>query len=292
MKPRNVENLNSFACFILCHGRPDNTPTYKTLKKCGYTGKIYIICDDEDTTLTGYQENFGKENVQIFNKTKSMELFDVMDNFNNRKCAVYARNACFEIARNLNLQYFCELDDDYTDFRWRYIEDNQLKSARVIELDEVFLKLLNFMNTSEDFYSVAMAQGGDYIGGVGSRYKYRLYRKCMNSWICDVDKPFTFNGTMNDDVNAYTLWGTRGKLFLTVMDLCIIQPETQRVAGGMTELYKGAGTYRKSFYTTLQCPSFAKIQIMGDRYYRPHHFIDQEHAYPKVISSIYKKEEK
>ena len=96
---------------------------------------------------------------------------------------------------------------------------------------------------------------------------------------------------MNDDVNAYTLWGSRGKVFLTVMDLCIIQPETQQVKGGMTELYKGSGTYQKSFYTVLQCPSFAKIQIMGDKHYRPHHFIDQEHGYPKILSSIYKKEE-
>lgn len=38
----------NFAVFILSHGRADNIKTIKTLKKQGYTGKIYIIIDDED----------------------------------------------------------------------------------------------------------------------------------------------------------------------------------------------------------------------------------------------------
>ena len=40
-----------FACFVLCHGRPYNTPTIKSLRKYGYTGDIYIICDDKDNTV-------------------------------------------------------------------------------------------------------------------------------------------------------------------------------------------------------------------------------------------------
>ena len=33
---------NNFAVFILTHGRPDNVKTLQTLKKCGYTGAIYL----------------------------------------------------------------------------------------------------------------------------------------------------------------------------------------------------------------------------------------------------------
>jgi hypothetical protein len=36
---------NNFAVFILTHGRPDNVKTFNTLKKCGYTGKIYFIVE-------------------------------------------------------------------------------------------------------------------------------------------------------------------------------------------------------------------------------------------------------
>ena len=39
-----------FCVFILTHGRHDRVHTYNTLLKAGYTGKIYIVIDDEDQT--------------------------------------------------------------------------------------------------------------------------------------------------------------------------------------------------------------------------------------------------
>ena len=134
---------NKFACFILCHGRPDNTPTYATLRKFGYTGDIYIICDDEDKTVDGYIKNFGKDNVMLFSKADISKKFDQMNNFNDRKCAVYARNACFEIAQKLGLDYFCELDDDYTTMPYRWIENNKLYRSSGADLDNVFSAYLD-----------------------------------------------------------------------------------------------------------------------------------------------------
>ena len=60
-----MENKD-FAVFILTHGRPDNVKTLSTLKKCGYTGKIYFIVDNEDKTIEQYQNNYGIENVKDF----------------------------------------------------------------------------------------------------------------------------------------------------------------------------------------------------------------------------------
>ena len=284
---------NKFACFILCHGRPDNTPTYATLRKFGYTGDIYIICDDEDKTVDGYIKNFGKDNVMLFSKADISKKFDQMNNFNDRKCAVYARNACFEIAQKLGLDYFCELDDDYTTMPYRWIENNKLYRSSGADLDNVFSAYLDFMETSADIYSVAFGQPGDFIGGIGSQLAKKKYRrKVMNSWICKTDRFFTFNGTMNDDVNTYMLNGHRGKVFLTFDFIMIDQPATQSVSGGMTEMYLSNGTYTKSFYTVMCCPSFCKIGIMGDRHYRIHHNIEWENACPKIISSDFKKEDK
>lgn len=39
---------SDFAVFILTHGRADNVATMGALKKGGYTGKWYMIIDDED----------------------------------------------------------------------------------------------------------------------------------------------------------------------------------------------------------------------------------------------------
>jgi hypothetical protein len=71
----NMENKD-FAVFILTHGRPDNVKTLSTLKKCGYTGKIYFIVDNEDKTIEQYQKNYGIENVKIFDKKAMADSID------------------------------------------------------------------------------------------------------------------------------------------------------------------------------------------------------------------------
>ena len=48
---------NDFAVFILTHGRADEMVTIKALKKGHYTGKIYLILDDEDEQVNRYRES-------------------------------------------------------------------------------------------------------------------------------------------------------------------------------------------------------------------------------------------
>lgn len=279
-----------FACFILCHGRPNNTPTYDTLRKFGYTGDIYIICDDEDKTLDGYKQVFGEESVVIFSKSDYEDMIDTMDITKDKKCAVYARNACFDIAEKLGLDYFCELDDDYTTIPYRWIEGETLFRSKGANLDEVFKAHIEFLQTSDEIYSVAFAQPGDFIGGHTSALNTQQYiRKTMNSWICDVHRRFIFHGTMNDDVNTYCWYGQKGKLFFTFNFIMIDQPETQTVKGGMTDMYLGNGTYMKSFYTVMKCPSFVKIKMMGDHFHRIHHGIVYNNGMPKIVSSRYRR---
>lgn len=293
MNKKNERDENrTFACFVLCHGRPHNTPTIKTLRKYGYTGKIYIICDDKDKTIIGYKNYFPDCEVEIFSKVEISKTFDLMDNQTNDRCAVFARNACFDIAEKLGLDYFCELDDDYTSIPYRFVIDGVCYRSRGTNLDAVFNAYIEFMESSDSIYSVAFGQPGDFIGGSGSQLvKHKYIQKAMNSWICKTSRRFTFNGRMNDDVNTYCLYGSKGKLFYTFDFIMIDQPETQSVKGGMTDMYAGNGTYMKSFYTVMECPAFVKIGIMGDRYYRIHHSIDYEHGVPKLISYIYKKED-
>ena len=103
---------DDFCAFILTHGRPDNVKTLKTLEKAGYTGKVYIVIDDED------------DNEQEYRK---------------------------------------------------------------------------------------IAQGGDFIGGAKSlNFRKGILRKAMNTFICDTERPFTFVGRINEDVNTYVTLGSRG----------------------------------------------------------------------------------
>lgn len=280
--------MDKFAVMILSHGRAENVPTYTTLRKYGYTGRIILVCDDEDDDLPNYQKIYPE--VEVFSKDEVLKYMDTMDNTGDRRCAVYARNACFDIAERLGLEYFAEYDDDYISHPYRWEEEGVLYRSTLANLDRVFEVYLRFLDTSERIYSVAFGQPGDFIGGCGSRlHQQRYRRKCMNSWICKTSRRFTFNGTMNDDCTTYCLEGSRGKIFLTFDFVMIDQPETQQVEGGMTDMYLGAGTYQKTWYTILACPSFVKVGMMGDRYYRMHHKIDHDSAYPMIISDKYKK---
>ena len=58
---------DNFAIFILSHMRAEKVITYKTLIKANYTGKIYIIIDNEDEQKNLYLKKFG-DKVIIFDK--------------------------------------------------------------------------------------------------------------------------------------------------------------------------------------------------------------------------------
>ncbi|MCJ7861256.1 hypothetical protein MUB48_07500 [Blautia sp. NSJ-157] len=91
---------NDFAVFILTHGRADNVATMGALKKGGYTGKWYMIIDNEDETVDQYHKNFGPEHVIMFDKQAAYDRADTMDNFNEHRAIIYARNETFRIAKN------------------------------------------------------------------------------------------------------------------------------------------------------------------------------------------------
>lgn len=273
-----MKNKN-FVAFILSHGRADRVVTYDSLKKSGYTGRIVIVLDNEDPSAPEYISRFGSENVVIFDKAAIAETFDEGVP-GDRRTIVYARNACFDIARKLGYRYFIELDDDYTVFEWRF--DNRLryitKDKAVCNLDAVFDIMLDFFKKIPA-KSIAMAQGGDYLGGGagGEGKQLRTKRKAMNSFICDTERQFTFLGRINEDVNTYTRNTSTGDLFLQIQQVCLLQKQTQSNAGGMTEVYLDSGTYLKSFFTVMYQPSSVKVRTMGNEYVnqkRLHHRVN------------------
>lgn len=281
---------DDFAVFILTHGRANNMYTYKSLNKAGYTGNIVFILDNEDDTIQDYYKNFGKENCFVFDKKQVAEQVDTMDLSDDRRAIVFARNVCWDIAKQLGYKYFLQLDDDYSNFRGRVGINGSLRTFYVKNFDKLVDYIIDFLEVS-GADTVAMSQIGDFIGGVGSKvFKERLTRKAMNSFFCKVDRPIKFYGRMNEDVTSYILNGSRGQLFFTLADVSVDHLGTQSISGGMTASYKDSGTYIKSFYTVIACPSSVKVYEMGDTHKRIHHVINWEHAVPKIISAKFKKE--
>lgn len=281
----------SFAALILTHGRPDRVVTYSSLRRHGYTGRIVIVVDNEDKTLEQYRAAFGDQ-VYVFDKKAVASRIDEGDNFNDRRAIIYARNASFEIAQELGLEYFIQLDDDYTHFQYRknhrfeYIDHGDVG---VKNLDRVFDAMVD-LHRAAPIASVAMAQGGDFLGGSASAAASAFTkRKCMNSFICATARPFQFVGRINEDVNTYVSQGGRGLLFFTALNLVLVQRQTQQNKGGMSELYLDRGTYMKSFYTVMYAPSCVKISTMGNKHRRIHHRIAWRNAVPLILREELKK---
>lgn len=279
---------DDFAVFILTHGRPDTIHTLDTLKRGNYTGKWYLVIDNEDKQAERYYEKYGKERVIMFDKLAISKTFDTADLSQERRAIVYARNACFQIAKDLNLKYFVEFDDDYTSIGIRYPKDGKLSQLSCENLDEIFELMVDLL-LETDALTVCMSQGGDHIGGLTGRWKKSILRKAMNSFFCRADRPFQFLGRVNEDVNTYTLLGSQGQLMMTITDLMLNQMQTQSNAGGMTDLYLDGGTYLKSFYTVLYMPSAVTIQPMGTSHKRLHHKVNWKHCVPLILDERCKK---
>jgi hypothetical protein len=276
---------NDFAVFILTHGRADNIKTLSALKKCNYTGRIYFIVDNEDKDVDKYIKNFGSEYVKIFDKKAIADKVDEGNNFDERRTITHARNACFEIAIDLGIKYFVQLDDDYKQFKFRF--ENKLGYEAVIKnLDNVFNIFIDFYK-STDIKSIAFSQGGDHIGGFSVT---KLKRKCMNSFICSTDRVFQFVGAMNEDVNTYTTLGSRGDLFFTFTSIQLDQEQTQSQKSGITDMYLRYGTYCKAFTTVMMSPSSVKVSMLNTSNPRIHHSIRWINTVPQILNEKYKKQ--
>jgi hypothetical protein len=277
-----------FGALILTHGRPDNVLTFKSLRKHGYTGPIYLVVDNEDETVEKYRANFGADKVIVFDKKAISETFDPADSLKGMIGSVYPRNASFQIAEDLGFEYFIQLDDDYTSFMYRFPWKGKLGSKQIRYLDRIFDAMVDLLEDT-GAATVAMSQGGDHIGGIDGKNFYKgLTRKAMNSFVYRTDRPVQFVGRMNEDVNTYVTQGSRGDLFFTAMQIQLCQVATQQGEGGMSAAYVDSGTYVKSFYTVMMHPSSVKIGTMGNLHRRYHHMVSWDHTVPKIISDKYR----
>lgn len=283
-----------FCVFILSHGRADKIHTIDMLNNLGYSGKWFILIDNEDETADQYFEKYGTEKVLMFDKKEACKKTDQGDNFNHRKTVVSARNICFDIAKEKEFKYFMELDDDYKSMNYRFNKNLDYKHTkiRIPILDNIIDEMIKFLEYNKDILTVTFAQGGDYIGGTNNPMgaAIRLKRKAMNSFICSIDRRFSFLGNVNEDTTTYVKLGQEGKIFVMLNHIALEQIQTQKQSGGMTTIYLEQGTYVKSFYTVMYCPSCVKISmIINNDSKRIHHKIKWKNAVPCILNEKFKK---
>lgn len=286
--------LDDFCIFIISNGRPDRVYTYRCFERCGDTSNVFIVVDDNDKTVDEYRKRYGEKVLQ-FCKDDMAKLIDVGDNFQGMASTIYPRKALWGIAKRMGCRHFLQLDDDYTDFQYFFdaFGNHRYRMAKKT-LRKMILVMLEYFETIPAM-TLAMAQGGDFIGGAkeGERKRLcRLRRKAMNVFLCDIDRPWDMYGRRNEDVTAYVLGNLRGQLFLTTMQANITQAQSQKNPGIITDSYLESGTYVKSFYSVMYAPACVQIGIMGDHRsgnYRIHHKINWNVTAPKILREEWKK---
>lgn len=280
-----------FAIFILSHWRPNTVYTYNTLKKIWYTWKIYILCDDEDKQLDKYIEKYW-DKILVFSKKDVWLYTDSYDSQPWYKSVVYARNATFNLAKELWLKYFMQLDDDYMTFTCKYNNKLEFSSSRstVKDFDKILEYMVKFVSLDK-VMCIALAQEWDFIWWENNWFVFSEIRKrkIMNSFLCSVDKPFLFRWELNDDVNTYVALWNQWYFFYTIPWISINQKITQSNPWWLTDIYLEKWTYIKSFCTVMTSPSSVKITTMWISDRRIHHKIKRNYTVPRVLHQDYKK---
>lgn len=271
------------AIFICTHGRPDKQITLKALRDSGYTGKIYLVLDNEDESLAQYHSNLGMcDDFIFFDKQGIIDMTNTTSYPPNRKTILYAKNACEIMAKRHNLDCFAMCDDDIPGFRYRYIENGSCKSLKITQnMDDIINAYMQFI-LSTDIVATSFGMAQFYFAGENcfspeSMLKWRVpytfvFRNARHKvdWVSDY----------GEDITTAIECANQGK-FMMASPFVQMNLSPMGVGdGGMVELHKD--TFKLAEYGHVWHPTSEQI-----RYYKDHWMstIKRECAFPMLISS-------
>ena len=276
------------AIFIITHGRPTNQLTYKTLRALNVATPIYMVLDDEDTTVGEYCQLYGCDRVIVFNKLAYINSTDTGLHEPFHKFAVFARNAVEDIARSMGLRHFLVLDDDIIKFRARYEENNSLKSGDLKDkFDAVLEKCFDFMDnnnlpcTSFGFTNV-------YRSGVSALYsESSRLRLCAEAFIRSTAHDVSWRLNMLEDLITSLDAGREGFVWLQLLPIQVeIVMSEGKITGGNSAAYNEFGKYRMNFMPTVVYPDCNSVRFHNGEWRTT---LTEQYSLPKVISDSYKK---
>ena len=278
------------AVFICTHGRPDTQHTLHLLRKSGYTGKIYLVLDDEDETYNSYHQNFNYcDDICQFNKQFYIDKSDTGTNENQRKCILYAKNFCEDMAQDMKLDAFVIADDDILNFRFRYPEDDSLKSQKVLTtmddvMDAYYQAMIDCNMVATGFGFTQFYFSGTESFGNENMQKYRVpYNFVFRNAKHKVDWMSWFG----EDIITAVYYGRIGQLWTA---LPYVQQEIVALAsasGGMKDTYDGNSSARLAMQNIMYLPAELKTFYYQGKFMAS---IKRDKAFPKLISSSFKKQ--
>lgn len=279
-----------YAVFICTHGRPNAQYTYHALLEAGYSGKVYLIVDNEDDTYAEYVDKYhlryGVEVIQ-FCKQDIINSVDTGVRIPKRKAILYAKCACEIIACMRGLDACIISDDDLTGFRYRYEENGSLKSLHITHnLDQILDNCIEYIIES-NICAASFGTSQMFMGGTLSDEKKGYNRIPFNFVLRNISIPFMWRSEIYEDSISAIQEGIDGKYMFQIPHIQIdMKPLYAGAKGGMTDLYNNVSAFEKVFPVIKYLPSCAKLSAGKERII---YSISKDRAVPKLISSEYKK---
>lgn len=281
---------DDFAIFICTYGRPNNQSTFNYLRKQGYTGRIYLVLDDTDSTIQQYVDNYSEDMILVFDKQHYIDTNDTGSIPPNFKTILYAKNAVEDVAIDLGLTAFVIADDDIKSFRLRTpINDTHLGSYRVDNMDEIISSYCEFM-LDNNFTALGFCNAVQYAAGIGvfDNDNIQKYRVPYNFVFRNAKYKLEWVSSFGEDIITAMEYG---KVGYKMIDLPNVQFETippgKSLPGGMSGTYNSVSGFSLVFYYLMYNPSAMKIGIRKGEW---NERIQKNNIFPKIISSNYRKD--
>lgn len=278
---------DDFAIMIVTHARAKKQTTFQMLRKAGYAGKVYFVCDDQDPELEEYQKLYA-EDVLIYSKAVEYPESDSMTNRKELTTPLYGYNYCFKAAKEKGLKCFAVCDDDLTRISLRPVINGKLKDFSVTDADRLFTNMMKYM-LSANIGMLGPTMSGAYIGGVKN--------KKVQKGVCwDLSQMIFFQPDFEARFRCYVYpdrmialdASTTGQPAFKTMLISIASPVQGTNSGGMSKSYEqDAQWYCRNFYAVMAYPSAAKINWNGTHYSAR---INSNYVHPKIINQRWRKE--
>lgn len=272
-----------FAIFIISHERSECI-TIDTLKRLNCTYPTYVIIDNLDKQKDEYLGKYGSF-VKIFDKSKVANEVDTIMIPKVMGAAIYAREYCEQLAKEMNLDYFLVLDDDTKDFQIRYPLEGKLISQKIIDFNYILDSYIDLLK-STPIGCLGFGTNASYMGGLEGLYKNK--RRCFNGFLRKTKIPFRWLSNYNEDSISCLINGQIGFLVLEipyVQVMCIASGKGIS-KGGMWEVYNNVDEYRRKYLYVIANPSVYNLTISPNKI-KVNRLWDN--AIPKILEQKYKK---
>lgn len=254
-----------YGVFIPTHGRAKSQITMNMLLDCGFTGDIWLVCDNLDDSLDEYLELYG-ERVLVFDKREWAMKSDRMTNRMELGTVLYARNYIQWKAKQMGYEVIGVFDDDLEAFSVRYELNGSLQGCRIEDsMDDLLGWVCEFILKGR-VSAMSFAHNGGYFGGLEGDFKKGFTRNPAGAWFLNMtDEAWggEYRGIVDEDFIYNMDMGRTGKIAFKLTDVMFVTPVRGSNDGGHKDMYDEMNKYVHTAYVNVASPNTLTITGTG-----------------------------